>query len=204
MSRKRSSGALWAAILASSLLTGVALAKPAVINNGPFGISMGEPLADLGKTVPQPELLGVYLVVHPPKPSPALPRVGVMAFPSTGVCRVVGAAAVIEDARGTSARQQADQLAALLEQKYGSPNKTDECDDEDGCRSLWVDDVYDGHARYQYQWNLQDSHRPDGIVTIVVKVMADDALRSYPAVSYYFANNPACEAAVSAANGAAL
>ena len=181
-----------------------ARAAPAVAHDGPFGIAMGEPLAELGPLTPvQP---GVSQVVHPPRANDKLPTVAVVAFPNMGVCRILGGSDPYPfDQNGKLVRSLVDQLAATLTQKYGPPVKTDTCSaSNDECQDFWTTVLRQKNAQYDYQWSADKSPLPPGVKSILLTEVAYNEIRTGAVLTYFGVNDDACAAALAAAAAASL
>jgi hypothetical protein len=179
-------------------------AAPAVDHDGPFGIAMGEPLADLGPV--QAVQPGAYLVLRPPRPNSEIEQVVVTAFPNLGVCRIQGLTSDNEfDNTGSLARSAADRLAEALKPKYGEPAKATECNgSEDECANAWVQEVRQGAARYIYGWGTPGPGWPANIGKVILTVHAASSTDTFVSLSYASTNDAACAAALSAAAGSSL
>jgi hypothetical protein len=170
---------------------------------------MGERLADL-RTVP----MGAdgfapnasYLVPHPPHPNPDFPGVQVVAFPSTGVCEVVGVTSPFEaDASGEKAMAFADHLAEVLKAKYGPYDaKKDDCQDsQESCDQTWTFELLEGRAKYAYVWNALSPERFSGIGRMQLFVFTRSAA-SPVVILLYDHHTKACDDAMSASDATGL
>jgi hypothetical protein len=166
---------------------------------------MGEPVSGLGPV--KAEGGGIYDVVHPPRPNPAIVAVGVVAYPSTGVCKIIGETETNEDdPAATAAKQQVEDLVKSLSTKYGPPTQeVTECDDADGrCSSLLAAKIDDHSARYGYQWNLGETHRPDHIGVVSVAIVTASPVSTHATVGYASDRDDACDKAAAAAGADGL
>jgi hypothetical protein len=176
----------------------------AVAHDGPFGIAMGEPLADLGEvSAVQP---GVSRVLHPPRTNDKLPTVAVVSFATMGVCRIYGASEPYPfDADGKLVRSLVDQLAVTLTQKYGTPTKTDTCSaPADECQDNWTTALRRKAAEYSYRWSADKSPLPPGVKTMLLTEVPYNEIKTGAVVTYFGVNDDACAAALTAAAGASL
>ena len=180
-------------------------ATAAVAHDGPFGIALGEPVADLG---PVQDLgNGNYIVLHPPRSNPQIARVMVQAFPSTGVCNIDGTSdAFANDPNAVRAKQLVDDLASSLAVKYGAPTKkVDDCDDSaGGCDTFLTLKISQHAARYGYGWNFDGALRADHIGIIGAMVQTDDGVSTTADVGYLSDRTDACQKAEAAAGAAGL
>ena len=179
----------------------VATAAP-VTHDGPFGIYMGEPLAELHAVRIGPNL---YQVAHPPKPNGDFPTVFVRAFQTTGVCQIMASTSVnTDDPTGERVRSDVDRIAGLLEPKYGPYTKTQDCNDsDDACERVWTLDKKQGLASYAYNWNASKVAKSEGIARITVLAEADSATSTEAGLGYD-SSDEACIAAEKAAEGSGL
>lgn len=172
-------------------------AAAAAAHDGPFGIVMGEPLADLGPTKYEGSN-GVYEVLSVPRPSSVFTGVGVQAFPSTGVCLIQASKDPIDyDTTGERIKASIDDTEALVATKYGAPlKKIDDCSALPvECSTFWSLKASEGSATYEYVWDLSASKRTDGIGIVSVTAVFTSAQRAYVSVRYYSQNRSACDEA---------
>jgi hypothetical protein len=187
---------------AASSATGRLTAHPLAQEDGPFGIAMGEPLSKLGKLEPT---AGGYHVLSPPRPSPDIIFVTVEGYAATGVCSISGVSDVNEDdPNAVAAKQFVDQLAGVLQSKYGAATgKIDQCTDGNSvCSQFLTQAIQDGSANYAYGWSLKGP-RPDHIRAVELFVHALSALKTVAVVHYLSDNSEACEAAKNASAASA-
>jgi hypothetical protein len=173
-------------------------------HKGPFGISMGEPISQLGPVrLVRP---GRYIVLHPTEIPAGIDSVTVDAYPSTGVCAIRGTSPTsTDDETGARLREKVDKFAEALKAKYGPYVKTEDCKGlEEECQNLWVQRIANDQADYSYDFDLMAAKRPDAIEEIVVAASAADSITSFVQIEYYSANHDACDAAQKAADGAGL
>jgi hypothetical protein len=202
---------LLVAIAMSSVIAGSASgasrkhAESATARDGPFGIAMGEPLAEIGPV--QEMEPGRYLVLRPPKPDGRFTNVFVIAHASTGVCQIFAASDANEDdPAAQTARANVDDVADSLTQKYGpATKKDDDCDDSDGeCASGLAQKLAEGTAHYQYGWNFDKAPRPDHIGIIGVGITAYGPTRTATNLIYMSDRVAGCGNANAAAGASAL
>ena len=184
-------------------MAGPGFAEPAA-RPGPFGITIGGPLSEVGKVDPLGG--GGYLVLQPPVPNSSIEGVAVVSFADTGICNIVAKTPRFEDdASGARVRLALDNLAKQLSVKYGPyTKKIVKCTVGDGCESNWLSHVQANQAEYAYAWNLADQKRDDGVAIIIAKAGAVDATTSQARVQYYGAQEQACENEENAAAGQGL
>jgi hypothetical protein len=202
-------GAPWsvAAVIAVALAGPASGAgrPPAVAHDGPFGIAMGESLAELGPV--QKIGAGYYKVLHPLRQNPIVANVWVFVYPSTGVCDIEAETVVNEDdPTAEAAMRQTDDLANSLGAKYGvTLKKVDNCDDRDGaCDASLARKIYDHTAKYMYGWNFGAVHRPDHLGIVAVGVSVYSPISTAARLAYLSDRVAACETAEAAAGAAGL
>jgi hypothetical protein len=185
------------------------IAEPAahpVAQDGPFGIAMGEPIADLGPITALP-VAGLYEVLRPPETSPDLTSVAVVAFASTGVCEVAAESEPHpNDPMARLAKSEVDAVAAALVSKYGPGAKVEACSDGDGdgtCATALARKLSQRAARYGYVWDFSAHPRPDHVWKIAVMAAADDD-KTKVTVGLFNDRRQACDAADKAAGGSGL
>jgi hypothetical protein len=173
-------------------------------HDGPFGIAMGEPLSELGPV--RLAAPGRYEVLRPRRPNSMLVRVYVDLYPSTGVCEIDGnSAGVIGDERGVQLRRVLDEIAETLKSKYGPYRKDDTCSTSaEECVEFWTEKLNEGVQKYDYDWNFGTSARPDNTNEINLSAQATSSIKSYAVLSYFSANQAACDAAAKAAQASSL
>ena len=202
MSRSKAGG-IWAIAITGFAvgLGGPASATPPA-HEGPFGISMGESVAELHGV---PMGRDIYRVSRPPTPNADFPLILVVAFPTTGVCQIMGSGNVnTDDPTGEKVQSDVDRLAGLLEAKYGPSKKQDDCNDSDeACNRVWTFDAKQGVASYSYNWVNSAAAKPQKIALITLMAQADSAA-STEAVLGYDSSDEACAAARKAAEGTGL
>ena len=197
-------GGVLAATTVGGFSPRAAPATAAVNHDGPFGIAMGEPLAELGPV--QVVAPGTYQVMAPVRPNNVLGTVIVAAFPNLGVCRIIGLSSRNEfDSSGSLARATTDQVAATLTQKYGQPTKGADCyASSDMCSGFWTTEVYKGAASYYYNWKTPTAAWPANIGSIQVAVRASNEIATRVSLIYSSSDDDSCSAAIKAAAGASL
>jgi hypothetical protein len=201
--RLAAGGAIGSLVL---LITSPASAQPpgkAVDHDGPFGIAMGEPLADLGPV--KAIAPGQYQVAAPTRPNDTFSHVSVFAFPNLGVCRIVGVTrAITFDTDGNKAKVVVDGIAETLRHKYGEYRKTDVCNSDVMCKDYWVDQINKHDAHYQYSWDLSKDVKPDGVSAIRLELGAIDPITTYGTIIYFDVDDDACFAAIKNVQGSSL
>ena len=203
--------------IAGALLTLAALVSPhpggshaeaapaakAVPHDGPFGIAMGEPLADLGPVEKAPS--NGYKVLKPPRPNDAFRLIIVQAFRTTGVCEIFASQYFEDDPNAQKAIQATDSLADSLKEKYGPYTKVDTCSGDDAsCRDLFTAELNEQAAKYGYGWDFTGKVRDDKIWRVALAVTALNGTTSIMGLAYWSANQEACDAAERAANASSL
>jgi hypothetical protein len=180
-------------------------ATAAVDHDGPFGIVIGEPIAELGATTKISP--GQYRVVAPPRPNASLNYVTVYAFPEGGVCRIVATGAWAQfDTAGAKIRGIVDELASTLEQKYGAyTRKTDTCEgDNTVCTESWLGQLNNKRADYRYYWDLSKMARQDGVASVELDTIAADSITAAAIIYYDGKDDDACTAKIKAAQASSL
>jgi hypothetical protein len=174
-----------------------------VDHEGPFGIAMGEPLADLGPVkMISP---GYYEVLAPTRPNNVFNIVLVDVFPSLGVCQIQANAPPNKfDVNGSLARTTSDNLAQALTTKYGQPAKTNICNaSSEECADSWTVLLNQRTARYGYSWYFGTT-RSDRLKEIDLDVNAINAISTYVSLTYFSNDYDACQNAKKSASAGSL
>jgi len=204
MNRQFGIGAVVYALASTILqLAGPARAAP-IVQDGPFGIAMGEPLSRLGPV----KLIGsnTYQVLHPPKTNDKFRVVKVEAYPSAGICFIEGDTDAVDgDQHGDMVRSLIDGVSQSLTSKYGPyTEKKNACDgDDETCETIWAIKLSAGQVSYAYIWRFDDKPRADQVDTIVLSA-ASVEMNSNLAMIGYFDHSPSCKAAENSTTGSSL
>jgi hypothetical protein len=180
-----------------------------VARDGPFGIAIGEPLADLHAVFLHEQGYAEnasYQVPHPPKPNADFPLVEVVGFPATGVCEIAAFSNRFEaDPSGEKAKAFVDRTAELLKAKYGPEDvKEDDCEDSDAeCSQTWTFELLEHRATYAYIWRSLPPARYGGISRMLTTILTKSA-SSPVAVVLYNSNTKACNDALDAVSATGL
>ena len=180
--------------------------KPDDAMDGPFGIAMGSPIAEVedAKALDKP---GFYQVASPPKGHPDFESVVLIAYPQTGICLIRGIGKNLEsDGAGIEIRSKVDNLAAALDTKYGKSEKADACagGDVQCSGEFWMMTMSGGERAYAYQWNKPTNATKIGIGEITVAAQAADIQTSYPILEFRSNNKDACLKAERSASASSL
>jgi hypothetical protein len=165
---------------------------------------MGEPLSELGPV--RLAAPGRYQVLRPSRPNAVLTQVYVNLYPSTGVCQIDASSPdIIGDERGVQLRQMVDGIAETLKSKYGPYKKTDTCSTSTSeCAEFWTEKLNEGVQEYDYDWDFGTSPRADKTNEIKLSAQASNSIKSYPVLTYFNADEAACDAAAKAAQASSL
>ena len=177
---------------------------------GPFGVRMGAPISSLpgakaGKTVGEVTVYGLETV---PNPNPEFESYVVTASAKTGICKIAGIGKDhSNDNDGAKVRDAFEELATILDQKYGPSKSYD---------FLHAGALWDGPSEYAMSLRQEErtlsrfwmpelkSNLPDDIATIVLEAEATDRATTYIALRYELANFEACSALANKAKEAGL
>jgi hypothetical protein len=193
--------------LGATSIAGGAPADTKPVGEGPFGLTLGMKIEDVGGARPL-EKPGFYEVAAPPKPHPDFESVVLIAYPETGICLVRGIGRTIEgDGSGGQIRAKVDGLAAALSTKYGKSAKLDDCSGGDiQCSNeFWMMTLDGGDRAYVYKWTAQNPlMKKNRIGEIYVAASAGNIQASYPMIEFHSEDRTGCTAAERAASASSL
>lgn len=178
-------------------------ASVAHAGNGPFGIAIGTPLAELqlGEAKGDDPL---ERPVTPPSPHSAMEFYVIYGTAETGVCKIFGISKTNEnDGSGFAVRGAIDDFAKALGTKYGEPTTNDLCGaGEVACESqFWMMSLSNHERNYGKEWTrANDAMRKAHIKRIDVIARALDINTSDFLVAFTGDNESACEKAAASAS----
>jgi hypothetical protein len=167
------------------------------VNNGPFGIGIGQSITDLGETT-KLDAPGLYKIESPPKPHSAFETVVVVAYPETGVCVIRGIGRNIDnDGAGVATRGAVDELADALRTKYGSARKIDTCFGSGSCNpEYWMMYMSNNERYYGYEFKEKSTvFQSLKLREVDVAARVSDTQTGYAIVEYQGTNKESCDAA---------
>lgn len=189
----------------NATLAGIGISKTTGVQDGPFGIAMGQDVEGLNLIeIDNPTYRRVADI---PLAHPEFEGVLVRAYPDVGVCEIKGVGRDnIGDGSGAQVRAQVDNLASALETKYGKPKKIDICaGGEIACENqFWMMSLLNGERHYGYQWQKTDDLKKANLDYVLVHAGASSIADTWTGIEYGSADTDACKAAENKAKSSAL
>ncbi|MFZ6723743.1 hypothetical protein [Undibacterium sp. Ji49W] len=176
--------------------------KPATKTyDGPFGLAMGISEKEMRErfgfaTI---EEASHFYIGTPPKLVPGFTDYYVIATPVAGVCKIAGTIALSSlNGSGDRLREAADNLASLMEQKYGKPSNKFHTFLDDTYRrnpQFWMLGLKEHSISYGYEWVREKDAAPlpNNISSIVISVKAHTIDTGSVGASYELTNFNDCE-----------
>lgn len=163
---------------------------------GPFGLEMGQSMDGLDVT-PLDSSPHNFVAYKVPKPHSAFVAYGLLAPPSTGLCRIIAVGKDIETSSfGLELQARFDKIASQIDRVYGPHEKKDFLfsgsvwDDRDD----WMMALKRKERVLQASWDEESGAKlKDGIVEILLTAVADRMDTGSLRLQYRFTNTEACE-----------
>jgi hypothetical protein len=176
----------------------VALSSAGAMADGPFGVTMGDPITKYPscKAGDRP---AVYRCATLPKSHPDAAAYLIMAYPSTGACKVGMVSQIVPVASdGSRLRDKADAIAAQLSKTYGRySGKYDHVANTSLIEPrYWMYTLNSEDRSYEYYWT-GDGYK-NNVESISVLAKATSASDGYVSVWIELKNFKACKAAIEA------
>ncbi|MBC3920847.1 hypothetical protein H8L32_25505 [Undibacterium sp. CY18W] len=187
---------------ASAVAATTTAAKPAVKTyDGPFGLAMGisdKEIHEIFGFTNTAEATHVYTGT-PPKLGPGFTKYYVIATPVAGVCRIRAIKVInsVND-RGDQLKEEADNLASLMEEKYGKPSGKYNSIANDIYRrnpQYWMLGLKEKSVVYGYDWEKgkNTAALPNNIDSIDITVTGYSLDSGSVGVTYDMTNFKECE-----------
>lgn len=167
---------------------------------GPFGVTMGSPIAEYPSCVKVSDHPGFYKCANLPKPHPSFEWYMVQAFPATGVCFVKGVGKDIADGGdGVQTKSAMLALAAQITAKYGLAPKVIDVNNSAVFTEpqYWVMSLKQKSRTYGDLWEFA-SPTSTGVASIALVAGASDSSTTYVSAEFEFSNNDRCDQIVKA------
>jgi hypothetical protein len=181
----------------------------AASRNKVFGLSMGMPLAQLENTLSFKKENDMYVGV-PPEPSDVFNKYGAIATRKSGLCDVVAMTADIAvDNVGDQVKNKVDEIAKILEVKYGHPSQkiaTLEAGFTRERPQYWALNLSKGAVSYGYVWKSGEKGvtLPGDFESITVMAFGTTYETARANLQYTFKNTQSCEADIRTEKAAKL
>jgi hypothetical protein len=163
--------------------------------DGPFGLKMGEPVSELHFADGEDDLSQARLLDSVPRPMAELEKYAVLAYPDVGVCEIRSVSKTFDsDAYGNNIRPAMDELANLLDSKYGAHRKMAACSGY-SCQFFQMN-LKDGSQVYAYEWSkATGAHLPPDISDVSLGAMAGDFNNTFYRLDYTSSKKDECNRA---------
>ena len=165
--------------------------SPSLAQNGPFGISMGDPVSKHGCV--EDEQDGWYVCEEIPEPHSALEAYYVFGKEEYGIIVINASGRVYKnDKSGMKVKRAVDKIAEQMKRKYG---EWDDYIDYIQPSSIltksseWSLSLYKRERIYGYVWEFEPSEIRDNITGIVVETISSDTNDTQLGVIFVFENN---------------
>ena len=163
--------------------------------DGPFGLKMGEPVSELHFADGEDDPSQARLLDSVPRPMAELEKYAVLAYPDVGICEIRSISKTFDsDAYGNNIRPAIDELAKLLDAKYGPHKKMAACGGY-SCQFFQMN-LKDGSQVYAYQWSRGTGARlPADISDVSLGAMAGEFNDTYYRLDYTSSHKDECDRA---------
>lgn len=163
--------------------------------DGPFGLKMGEPIPELHFAESDEDPSQARILESVPRPMAELENYAVLAYPGVGVCEIRSVSQTFEsDAYGNNIRPAMDELAKLLDAKYGAHRKMAACSNYN-CQFFQMN-LKDGSQVYAYEWSKgTGAHLPPDISEVSLGAMAGEYNNTYYRLDYTSSQKDECDRA---------
>lgn len=167
--------------------------------DGPFGLAGRMSIQELERLgfKPMPDRPDLFLGT-PPKPLQDAESYAVMASPNVGVCRIMARVPVpVVNGSGDQLKEKADQLADVMQVKYGKYSSKVEYARQDVYRrnpQFWMMGLKEDSVAYAYDWEAGKTTQPlpADLETIEIDTSASDITSGYVVIKYTYKNLDAC------------
>ena len=174
----------------SFLLIALLAVSPSFAQDGPFGISMGDPVSKHGCV--EVEKDGWYLCNEISKPDSALESYHVFGKEEYGILLIRADGKVYKnDKTGIRVKRAVDITAGEMKRKYGDWNNHLDYIQPSSIltkSSEWALSLYKGERYYEYTWGFELFERQDNIIGISVNATPSDTNDTQLMVAFVFEN----------------
>lgn len=167
---------------------------------GPFGVTMGTPIASYPTCVKVADQPGFYKCASVPKPHPAFEAYVLQAFPETGVCYIKAIGKNISDGgSGVQTKLAMAELSGQITAKYGTAPKLYDFNNSGTFDEpqYWVLSLKEKSRTYGDMWTFAPPTET-GVATITLSAVALDTSTTFIAAEFEFSNNTRCDKIVKA------
>lgn len=163
--------------------------------DGPFGLKMEEPVSELHFADGEDDPSQVRLLDSVPRPMAELEKYAVLAYPDVGLCEIRSISKTFDsDAYGNNVRPAIDEVAKLLDAKYGPHKKMAACGGY-SCE-FFQQNLKDGSQVYAYEWSkATGAHLPPDISEVSVGAMAGEFNDTFYRLDYTSSHKEECDRA---------
>lgn len=163
--------------------------------DGPFGLKMGEPVSELHFADGADDPSQARLLESVPRPMAELEKYAVLAYPDVGICEIRSVSKTFDsDAYGNNIRPAMDELAKLLDAKYGPHRKMAACSGY-SCQFFQMN-LKDGSQVYAYDWSkATGAHLPPDISDVSLGAMAGEFNDTFYRLDYASSHKDECDRA---------
>ena len=165
---------------------------------GPFGLAMGIQIKELVDNLGFKHESEDLYSGTPPKLTPGFDTYYVTATPAGGICKVAAIVKVTNiSGSGSQLKAAADEIAEMVELKYGKPTKKYDFASQDFYKrnpDYWMSGLRKQDVSYLYLWTKSKTlDLPNDIENIEVMPVGTSGDGGYVRLLYAFSNDKACD-----------
>jgi len=163
--------------------------------DGPFGLKMGERVSELHFADGEDDPSEARLLESVPRPMAELEKYAVLAYPDVGICEIRSVSKTFDsDAYGNNVRPAIDEVAKLLDAKYGHHKKMAACGGY-SCQFFQMN-LKNGSQVYAYEWSkATGAHLPPDISEVSLGAMAGEFNDTFYRLDYTSSHKEECDRA---------
>lgn len=187
----------------SKLSTKPVIEIPAKTYDGPLGLAMGISIEELSGKVAsakKSESNPNFYTITPPKSVPGFDRFHVLATKEDGVCKIIAVSEVnVVNSTGDQIKSRVNEIAEMVELKYGKPNKKYDFAGQDVYRrnsQFFMMALTEAAVTYGFDWiNMKNNATlPNELIEINVFANASKMSEGWVTLDYVFSNFKSCQA----------
>lgn len=180
---------------------------------GPLGLAMGIPLDELSGRLASAKVTesnpNIYKI-QPPKPVPGFDAYYILATKTQGLCKIMAISNVdVVNDSGDELKSRVNEIAEMLEIKYGKPNKKYDFATQDVYRrnpQFFMMALKEDAVVYGFDWinNQAKATLPNDMLEINIFAAATDMSKGWAKLDYSFDNFKSCQAEIKKGKSANL
>ena len=169
----------------------------ATSENGPFGLSMGQPYDSLELAPYTPDNF-FYEILAVPEPTEDFQTVIGRFYSENGLSAIQSfTIPTLDDSQGKKVMNQLNSLKKLLTKEYGKPKIIDNSFAE--IRAGWMKEIFDFDRFYSVSWDSDDAgvSLPKNVSQVGLTIVAENDSSGFINLQYTFVNDKVAAEAIS-------